>query len=172
MRVFTTEAWGNAMFSLYSATVGAFQWVRFDNAVLQTTPASTALGTECIEPAVIPPPAGGAVRAEVAGGGQRTDVAAGLPPSREAALDLTNASNAIVGFQSRLPHGRGPAEVQVSLDGTTWVTVAIIPESEDWVPIWIDLGAWTGRRVHLRFTLENQIGPVWEIRGLVLQTVR
>jgi hypothetical protein len=55
MRVFTTEAWGNAMFSLYSATVGAFQWARFDNAVFQTTPASTALGTECIEPP--PPPA-------------------------------------------------------------------------------------------------------------------
>ena len=50
MRVFTTKAWGNAMLSMYPATPGGAPWLRFDNASLQTTPASTALGTECMEP--------------------------------------------------------------------------------------------------------------------------
>ncbi len=50
MRTFATKAWTNATVSIYSATVGVYQWIRVDNATLQTTPASTALGTECFEP--------------------------------------------------------------------------------------------------------------------------
>ncbi len=59
MRVFTTKAWSNAMLSIYSATVGAVPWARVDNASLQTTPATAALGTECIEPVPPAPPPGG-----------------------------------------------------------------------------------------------------------------
>ncbi len=58
IRMFTTEAWTNATLSVYSATTGAFQWILVDNAALQTTPGSTALGTECFEP-VAPAPGGG-----------------------------------------------------------------------------------------------------------------
>jgi hypothetical protein len=53
MRIFTTQAWTNATLSVYSATVGVFPWAQVDNATLQTTPATAALGTECIEP--LPP---------------------------------------------------------------------------------------------------------------------
>ena len=58
MRTFTTKAWTNAMISIYSATSGVLPWVQVDNVTLQTTPASVALGTECLEaPPPAPPPA-------------------------------------------------------------------------------------------------------------------
>jgi hypothetical protein len=53
MRTFTTRPWTNAMISIYSATSGVLPWVQVDNATLQTTPTSVALGTECFE--AVPP---------------------------------------------------------------------------------------------------------------------
>ena len=53
MRTFTTKPWSNGMISIYAATVGVLPWIEVDNAVLQSTPSSVALGTECVEP--IPP---------------------------------------------------------------------------------------------------------------------
>jgi Tol biopolymer transport system component len=50
MRTFATKPWTNATFSLYPGTVGPDEWIRFTDAVLQLTPGTTPLGTECREP--------------------------------------------------------------------------------------------------------------------------
>lgn len=53
VRMFTTQAWSNATLSVYPATVGADQWIRFDNATLRKTPGTVVFGAECLEP--LPP---------------------------------------------------------------------------------------------------------------------
>ena len=45
-RSYATQAWANAMFSLYAATVGPEQWIRLDNATLARTPGAAIQGTE------------------------------------------------------------------------------------------------------------------------------
>ena len=50
MRTFTTKVWASATFSVYPATADTAQWIRFTDAVLQVTPGTTPLGTECLEP--------------------------------------------------------------------------------------------------------------------------
>jgi hypothetical protein len=49
-RAYTTKAWTNATFSIYPATTGLDQWIRFDNATLRTSPGAPIAGAECIEP--------------------------------------------------------------------------------------------------------------------------
>ena len=46
----TTRAWTNATLSVYPSTVGADQWIRFDNATFRRTPGTLIGGTECVEP--------------------------------------------------------------------------------------------------------------------------
>jgi len=53
-RMFTTKAWTNATLSMYAATIGSEPWIRFDDVVLQRTPAASILGTECLEPVPSP----------------------------------------------------------------------------------------------------------------------
>ena len=49
-RTFATQAWANATFSVYGATVGPEQYIRLDNVAMQATPATAITGTECREP--------------------------------------------------------------------------------------------------------------------------
>ena len=61
-RTFATEAWTNATFSVYGATVGSEASIRLDNVSLKRTPGTSIIGTECLEPgsadmAGVPPPA-------------------------------------------------------------------------------------------------------------------
>jgi hypothetical protein len=187
MRVFATKAWSNTMFSLYSATVGAFEWVRFDNAVLQTTPASTALGTECMELGPVTRPR---QTTEVADGRRRTDMSGLQPAGRSAgltsvpgpssnvavggslSLDLRDATSVFFTFQSHLPLGSGPGEVQLSLDGVRWETVAIVPASEDWLPVTIDASPFAGQSVYVRFAEGEWSANLWHISGLSVTIFR
>jgi hypothetical protein len=54
-RAFTSEPWTNATFSVYPATIGAESWIRVDDVSLRRTPGTATLGSECIEPVVMPP---------------------------------------------------------------------------------------------------------------------
>ena len=50
MRSYASKAWTNTTVSVYPATTDALPWIRLDDVQLRSTPASTALGTECVEP--------------------------------------------------------------------------------------------------------------------------
>ena len=63
VRLFATDAWTDAMLSVYPATIGADQWIQLDNVGLQRTPAAVISGTDCLEPGAVTVPAGGARRA-------------------------------------------------------------------------------------------------------------
>jgi hypothetical protein len=50
MRTYAAKTWFNATVSVYPATIDTIPWIRLDDVELRSTPASTALGTECQEP--------------------------------------------------------------------------------------------------------------------------
>jgi hypothetical protein len=172
------------MFSLYAATIGPEQWIRFDNAALARTPGAAIQGTECLEPGSAPAqsPAsydGGGVAAVAA----RDSRADGVPPTGPAterniavleartppgtgaagsavhrladAIDLTSAASARLTFQSWFSNQAGSqAEVQASVDGVTWVTIGLVPASGGWQPIDVDLSAFVGGTIEIRFVLD------------------
>jgi hypothetical protein len=176
VRTYATEAWGNATFSLYAATVGPEQWIRFDNATLARTPGAAIQGTECLEPgsapALIPAIESGAgggapdpVRDSLVLDGARHAPAAGVD-RRGAhrltdAIDLTRATSARLTFESWLSsQGGSEGEVQVSTDGVNWMSVALVPASDDWSRVEVDLGEFAGRVIAIRFTLEEGTSAV------------
>ena len=50
MRSYATEAWSDATLSVYAASTGLDQWMRLDDAAMYKTPATSMVGTECVEP--------------------------------------------------------------------------------------------------------------------------
>jgi hypothetical protein len=56
-------------------------------------------------------------------------------------------------------------EVQASVDGVTWITLGVARASDDWETLEIDLSAFAGQTVRLRFVVTGGRGksphPVW-----------
>jgi hypothetical protein len=69
-------------------------------------------------------------------------------------LDLTHATSAHLTFASWLSSRASSGEVQVSEDGVTWQTVAVVPRSEAWTEIDVDLSAFAGQLIYVRFVFD------------------
>jgi hypothetical protein len=182
-RTYATQAWASATFSIYPATVGLPGWIQFDNATLQRTPGTAIVGTECIEPgaeadamaaAALSAPSlpvqmrvglpvqtddtetGTSAGPELtADGWQFEATATGRRTLMlEEAVDLTSASGATLHVRSWLSGERSVGVIEVSADGEQWVPVHALAASDAWTPLSIDLSAWAGRRVHVRFVFD------------------
>ena len=70
-------------------------------------------------------------------------------------FDLRTASTASLTFESSLSSGASVAEVQISEDAGAWQTIMLVPPSEDWIPLSIDLSPWSGRVVHVKFAFRG-----------------
>ena len=85
-------------------------------------------------------------------------VAVGTGPSvwdLEGPVDLTAATEARLTFASWLSTRGSTVAVEVSLDGGgTWVPVAEVAASETWAPIEVDLGAYVGQVLDVRFVFD------------------
>lgn len=200
MRTFTTRPWANATLSVYPATVGPDEWIRFTDAVLQLTPGTTPLGTECLEPG-----AGAIVSARgftgavgTLGGISRTPAArAGAGPGGTAQPTLTALATATgpitvwqgmldLGpvlhpqfvFESRLVGSASTGLVQISPDGIEWITVAEVPVSDTWSTVLVDLSAHAGQVVPARLALQavassaGQPPDEWSIRQIRVSSRR
>jgi precorrin-6B methylase 1 len=193
-RTFATKPWANAMLSVYPATLGLSQWIRLDDVTLRRTPGTPIAGTECMEPVGsenVPldnssgtGPAStsrlqageGAVAGGVPGAVIADEPARGSEsnPLEGQTIDLRDATSARLTFDSwKTEAGSGSSRglVQVSLDGTSWVTLDAIPPSEDWTTVQVDLSAFAGEVVRVRFALDVRSvafdrAEVWRIRGL------
>ena len=162
MRTYTTKAWTNATLSLYGATIGPDAWIRFDNASLRRTQAAATFGTDCEEPAVT-----AFVQSETMAAVQpmsRTEAHATQPSGqlRELVIDLTHVESARLKFESSLQFLAPPvagseddagAEVQISIDGNTWITLARVGASAALHEIEVDLSPFAGRMIWIRFVL-------------------
>jgi hypothetical protein len=204
MRSFTTKAWANATITFFAATPGPEQATRLDNVSLKRTPNVAIVGTECVDPAVIgtlapvdepravapplavtaPPATGGSTSG---GGFTRTTpttgdwTVEGWSSGRSVLewaepLDLTTSTTPRLQFESWLSSVGSTAEVQVSDDGITWRTIAVVPRTSGWGTIDVDLSEFAGRQVYLRFVFDA-IAPAtgmpadfWRIDNVVIDS--
>jgi uncharacterized delta-60 repeat protein len=182
VRAYATQNWTNATISVYPSTVGAEPWISLDNVTFQRTPASVALGTECLWPsspmdavAVETPDSLQTEPARVRG---RSDVIAPAAPAFPVALpdantvlDLRAASAATMAFDSWLDSGVGL--VQISPDGVSWETAYLVPSSDEWMPVEVDLAPFAGRAKFIRWRRdaigEPQPIGIWRIRNLIFR---
>ncbi len=185
---YATEAWANATFSVYPATVGAEQSIRLDNVTLKRTPSAVIGGTQCLEPASPITALGTRARAKATApkaststegvGESRTPAGAartsGAPPAgvwqgwvaaasdarvhvlERGPIDLRSAADARLHVESWLRSAASRATIQVSADGgLTWDTVHTVAASDGWMRIDIDLSAYTGSVIHIRFVFDG-----------------
>jgi uncharacterized delta-60 repeat protein len=86
-------------------------------------------------------------------------------------IDLTTASAAALSFASWLKSADAVAEVQVSVGGGEWVTVAAASESNGWQTMDIDLTDFVGHVIEVRFVFEPDAAEsrrpeAWLLRAL------
>jgi exo-beta-1,3-glucanase (GH17 family) len=87
-------------------------------------------------------------------------------------LDLRHVSGARLRFESLLLARSVGAEVRVSTDGETWLTLLDVPAADRWLTIDADLSRFTGQVVFVRFTLEPADGAIdadtvwWQVRDV------
>ncbi len=70
-----------------------------------------------------------------------------------APIDLRQASAPYLRFQSFVQAISSVAEVQVSADGAAWTAVGEVPAGDGWLTTDIDLSAYTGQVIYVRFVL-------------------
>jgi hypothetical protein len=201
-RTFATTTWTNATLSVYPATIGTEQWIRLDNAALRRTPGTATAGTECVEPGTggvaagrrtrgpagpgrLPPSgdwlSAGFTRASGDAGSEWTATAThqrrhalqyGAP------IDLTDAISATLTFRSWLSASASRAEVQVRGAGGNWQPIHPVIGSDWWTPIAIDLAAYLGQVVDVRFVLfgvapdDPSVPDTWRIDEIVIDIGR
>jgi hypothetical protein len=181
VRLRGTKAWTNATLSIYPATTGMEQWIRLDNVSLRRTPGLDINGTECLEPAevLVPPSVSGlaAMRGPAPPPAPRdvdataNDWASGIDERgvsilrRRPPIDLDAASGATLVFSSSMTGGAGMAEVQVSLDGLTWLTLTYVPPHDGRTDVAVDLGAFAGMPVWVQFAFSPLPGETaaWHV---------
>jgi hypothetical protein len=131
---------------------------QFVRVATPTTPAAPAAGSGSA-PVLSPNiDSGGFLPATGAGGDGtwRTEaVATGRHMLQWAdAFDLTATPDARLRFDSWLVSQRSTAEVQVSVDGVTWTRLTTIPTTAGWTSLHIDLSAFAGQHVYIRFVFD------------------
>jgi hypothetical protein len=179
MRSFATKAWANATVSVYAASIGPEQWTQLDDVTFQRTPGTAAIGTECIEPAVLGQLTGGTPQdrgiplvgagsldpARRSGGGSDVSGATGDMVGRAGfrgtiwqwsdPIDLTSVTSATLHVTAWLSSKTSPARVQVSRDGVTWETIDELPAIDLWTTVDVDLGAFIGQSLYLRIVFDG-----------------
>jgi hypothetical protein len=114
------------------------------------------MGTNSMPPAGFKPvidPLTGLVEGWVV---EATDTSTMVLPWAAGPIDLRSATTASLHFDSLLLARRSVASVQVSVDGRNWQTLLIVPASDDWLSIDVDLSPFAGQLIFLRFVFDAQ----------------
>jgi hypothetical protein len=70
-------------------------------------------------------------------------------------IDLRAATTARLRFWSRLASGAPAARVEVRIDGGHWLTLGNVPPSPEWALVDVDLRAYLGAIVEVRFLFDG-----------------
>jgi hypothetical protein len=83
-------------------------------------------------------------------------------------IDVDPSTGSTLSFVSSVEGGAGSAEVQVSLDGMTWRTIARIPPDEAWTEVQVDLSDFAGHRIYVQFAYTPLLGEsaLWRVRNV------
>ncbi len=119
---------------------------------------------------------GGFTRDREGTNGGWTAVASGGPAvlERVGVLDLSEAARAALAFRSRLPASASWGEVQVRGEAGQWTTVHVVGGEEAWTTITIDLSAYLGQVVNVRFVFHgaasfaSAVPDFWRIQNIVV----
>ena len=189
MRAPTKKPWANAAIYFYATTTGNAAGtgghLQLDNVSMQRAPGSAGAASECLEPGD-PRFAGDAgIEAstfrdlaqfarlnfdDVATGEwvSGTDGAGTRLLRWKRPVDVDASTGSTLTFVSSVEGGAGAAEVQVSIDGVNWRTVARIPPDEAWTEMQVDLSNFAGLRLFVQFAYTPLLGEsaVWRVRNV------
>jgi hypothetical protein len=93
------------------------------------------------------------------------------------ALDLTSVASASLTFESWLSGTSSVGAVQVSSNGVTWRDVAVLPPTNGWTVVGVDLSAFVGQFIYIRFafdTTQPALGvepDAWKIDRVSVSTI-
>ena len=80
------------------------------------------------------------------------------------AIDLRSIARARLSFWSWMTPGSSVAEVQATVDGVNWQTIAAMASSDTWTAGDVDLGTFIGQIIELRFIYKSSSpGDSWKI---------
>jgi hypothetical protein len=191
MRIPARRPWTNAALYFYANSTGNAAatggHLQLDNVSVHRTMASGMPATECVEPAdsglleeTMPPasPPGPALFREPAqvarlnfddlSSGEWISGADGAGTRLlrwRRPVDVDASAGSKLTFVSSVEGGAGSAEVQVSLDGVNWRTLARIPPEETMTEVQVDLSAFAGHRLFVQFAFTPLLGEsaVWRV---------
>jgi hypothetical protein len=91
-------------------------------------------------------------------------------------IDLTHSTSARLQFWSWLTTSTSTARVEISVDGRTWQPLTDVPATDDWALIDIDLSAFAGQVIWIRFAATGPDGApatdlTWLLRDAVIGLV-
>ena len=83
-------------------------------------------------------------------------------------VEVDASTGSTLTFVSSVEGGAGAAEVQVSIDGVNWRTVARIPPEETWTEVQVDLSNFAGHRLFVQFAYTPLLGEsaVWRVTNV------
>jgi len=92
-------------------------------------------------------------------------------------IDLLDGGPARLRFESRLTAGQARASIEVSADGATWLPVALVPPSDEWIDMSVDLSEFAGRVIYVRLVYEGGTSQAarpeqWTIRNVSVDSRR
>jgi hypothetical protein len=92
-------------------------------------------------------------------------------------IDLAQATSAQLTLDSWLASDGAWGEIQMSIDGSHWISVAIVRPSDDWTSVDVDLSEWLGHTVRVRFLrvaprADSNSGDVWYLRHVRVKVDR
>ena len=198
MRAPTKKPWANAAIYFYATTTGNAAGtgghLQLDNVSMQRAPGSAGAARECLEPGnprfagdagieeMVSPPGAplstvrdlaqfarlnfdDAASGEWASG---TDGAGTRLLRWKRPVDVDASTGSTLTFVSSVEGGAGSAEVQISIDGVNWRTVARIPPDEAWTEMQVDLSNFAGQRLFVQFAYTPLLGEsaVWRVRNV------
>jgi hypothetical protein len=207
MRGTSTKTWVQPTLSFYGATTGPKEWILLDSVSFRETPDTFLAGsTECVEavaaagagptatpveviPRIARPIPSQTAAVSVAGLASSgfTETAFGWRVeatttgrrilSYAQSVDLTNAASARLRFRSWLTATQSSGHVEVSVGRGDWQGVTTVPTTSGWTWIDVDLLAFVGQIVDVRFVLDAvplqlAVSPdVWQIEDVSIEII-
>lgn len=87
-------------------------------------------------------------------------------------ISLQDSASPQLVFESRYQEHSGTALVQLSSDGNNWYPMTIIPPSDDWTTVALDLSAYTGQVIYIQFVWQVSDAPSEQLSPWQLDDVR
>jgi hypothetical protein len=90
-------------------------------------------------------------------------------------IDLRDFTTARLTFDSWLTAARSNATVEVRASGSEWMPIFLVPSTEGWTPMAVDLTPYAGTVVQVRMVFETpepSASDFWQVDNLQVELIR